>query len=96
MDFAFRHVRYFVSEVIFMAHSICQICGEMILFALDHDCTSYDYSEFPLEIELHGLTLELEPYEVEAENPPKPTLPVGRGFVSVGKSGEAMPLFLRM
>jgi hypothetical protein len=68
----------------------------MILFAFDHDCTSYDYSEFPLEIELHGLTLELEPYEVETANPQKPTLPVGRGFVSVGKSDEAMPLFLRM
>ena len=80
-----------------MAHNICQICGEMILFAFDHDCTRYDYSDFPLEIELHGLTLGLEPHEpADTDNSPKFSLPVGRGFLSVSRSGEAMPLFLRM
>jgi hypothetical protein len=80
-----------------MAHNICPIFGEMILFAFDHDCTSYDYSEFPLEIELHGLTLELEPYEpVETANPQTSSIPVGHGFVSVTKNGASMPLFLRI
>ena len=80
-----------------MAHKICPVCGKLILYDPDHDCTVYDFSNFSLELELHGLSLELDPYDPADDQDQLSYSRVSeRSLIGAAKPGKAVPFFLRL
>ena len=78
-----------------MAVKFCPICREVMTY--DHDCTYYDFASFPYELELHGLTLGIEPndFSFNYDYIIPPRQPKNAHAFTPGRAGD-MPLFLRL
>ena len=76
-----------------MARNTCPICDAEIL--QNHDCADFDFSKLSIELEILGLSIELEPYELPAESASSHHV-LRRNANSIGEKKRTAPLFLRM
>ena len=77
-----------------MNHIICPICE--VEMTQDHQCSDYVFSSFSLELELLGLSSEIEPYDDNAEESFYSPYVRERNLTSFDRRTKPIPRFLRL